>query len=381
MNQSECRERARRLCDARRLTVKVGSALLVDAKTGRIHRSWLESLADDLVRAKARGQQVIVVSSGAIALGRQHLQLGAGRLRLEESQAAAAVGQIRLARVWQEILEARGLAVAQVLLTLEDTEDRQRYLNARATLDTLLRLNAVPVINENDTVATAEIRYGDNDRLAARVAQMVSSECVVLLSDIDGLYSADPSRDPTARFIPEVCEITADIEAMASGPVSGVGSGGMMTKISAARIALAAGANLVIASGRRPSPLKAIEEGERCTWFLPSVTPRAVRKQWIAGTLKPKGIVFIDEGAMRALRDGKSLLPAGLVKIEGNFERGDTISIRSEDQEVGRGLAAYSSVEAALILGRRSADIESLLGYCSREEMIHRDDLVMLTDT
>jgi glutamate 5-kinase len=381
MNQSEFRQRAGRLSEARRLTVKVGSALLVDGKTGRIHRSWLESLADDLVRAQARGQQVIVVSSGAIALGRQHLQLGAGRLRLEESQAAAAVGQIRLARVWQEILEARGLAVAQVLLTLEDTEDRQRYLNARATLDTLMRLNAVPVINENDTVATAEIRYGDNDRLAARVAQMVSSECVVLLSDIDGLYSADPSKDPSAYFIPEVSEINAAIEAMASGPVSGVGSGGMMTKISAARIAVAAGASLVIASGRRPSPLRAIEEGERCTWFLPSATPRAVRKQWIAGTLKPKGSVFVDSGALRALRDGKSLLPAGLVKVDGNFERGDTISIRSGEQEVGRGLAAYSSAEAALILGRRSADIESLLGYCSREEMIHRDDLVMLIDT
>ncbi len=351
---------------------------MVDAKTGRLNRAWLETLADDLAEAAGRGQQLIVVSSGAIALGRRHLGLAAGRLRLEESQAAAAVGQIRLARAWQEILEDRGLAVAQVLLTLEDTEERRRYLNARATLNTLLALGAVPVINENDTVATAEIRYGDNDRLAARVAQMASAECVVLLSDIDGLYTADPGRDPNARFLPEIREINDAVEAMATGPTSGVGSGGMTTKVAAARIAVAAGSSLCIASGRRSHPLRAIADGERCSWFLPSTTPLAMRKQWIAGTLKPRGKLSIDDGAAAALGRGKSLLPAGVVRVSGRFERGDTVSVVAGGREVARGLAAYSSNDAALIAGRRSAEIESLLGYSGREELIHRDDLVIL---
>jgi glutamate 5-kinase len=378
MSQAEFRARARRLREARRLIVKVGSALLVDARTGRLNRAWLESLADDLDEAAQRGQQLIVVSSGAIALGRRHLKLPKGRLRLEESQAAAAVGQIRLARAWQEILEDRGLAVAQLLLTLEDTEERRRYLNARATLDTLLGLGAVPVINENDTVATAEIRYGDNDRLAARVGQMASAECVVLLSDIDGLYTADPGRDPDARFVPEVREISDSIEAMASGPSSGVGSGGMTTKIAAARIAVGAGSSLCIASGRRFHPLRAILDGERCSWFLPGTTPVAARKQWIAGTLQPRGRVAIDGGAAAALGRGKSLLPAGVTKVTGRFERGDTVSVIAEGREIARGLAAYSADDATLIAGRQSAEIESLLGYAGREELIHRDDLVML---
>ena len=378
MSQAEFRARARRLRDAKRLVVKVGSALLVDARTGRLNRAWLESLADDLCAAARRGQQLIVVSSGAIALGRRHLGLAGRRLRLDESQAAAAVGQIRLARAWQEILEDRGLAVAQVLLTLEDTEDRRRYLNARATLNTLLGLGAVPVINENDTVATAEIRYGDNDRLAARVAQMASAECLVLLSDIDGLYSADPGRDPQARFIPEIREISEAVEAMASGSSSSVGSGGMTTKVAAARIAVGAGCSLCIASGRRPHPLKAIEEGERCSWFLPIATPLAMRKQWIAGTLQPRGRLTIDGGAAAALGRGKSLLPAGVLRVAGRFERGDTVSVIADGREIARGLAAYSARDAALIVGRRSAEIESLLGYSGREELIHRDDLVVL---
>jgi glutamate 5-kinase len=378
MSQAEFRARARRLREARRLIVKVGSALLVEPRSGRLNRAWLESLADDLARAARRGQQLIVVSSGAIALGRRHLGLAEGRLRLEESQAAAAVGQIRLARAWQEILEERGLAVAQVLLTLEDTEERQRYLNARATLNTLLALGAVPVINENDTVATAEIRYGDNDRLAARVAQMASAECLVLLSDIDGLYSADPGRDPQARFVAEVREVDAAVEAMASGSTSGVGSGGMTTKIAAARIALGAGCSLCIASGRRPHPLRAVEEGERCTWFVPGTSPLAMRKQWIAGSLKPRGRLSIDTGAAAALGRGKSLLPAGVTRVAGRFERGDTVSIVADGREIARGLAGYSSADAALIAGRRSADIEALLGYRGREELVHRDDLVML---
>jgi glutamate 5-kinase len=380
MSQADFKARAGRLREARRLIVKVGSALLVDSRSGRLNRAWLESLADDLGEAAARGQQLIVVSSGAIALGRRQLKLPAGRLRLEESQAAAAVGQIRLARVWQEILEDRGLQVAQLLLTLEDTEERRRYLNARATLDTLLGLGAVPVINENDTVATAEIRYGDNDRLAARVGQMASAECVVLLSDIDGLYTADPGRDPAAEFIPEVREIGDAIEAMASGPTSGVGSGGMTTKIAAARIAVGAGSSLCIASGRRFHPLRAILEGERCSWFLPGTTPVAARKQWIAGTLQPRGRVAIDAGAAQALARGKSLLPAGVTGVTGRFERGDTVSVYADGREVARGLAAYSSEDATLISGRQSAEIESLLGYAGREDLIHRDDLVVLGD-
>ncbi len=377
MNQTEFRARALRLKEARRLVVKVGSALLVDGRSGRLNRAWLETLADDIAAATTRGQQVIVVSSGAIALGRRQLGLAPGKLRLDESQAAAAVGQIRLAKVWQEVLEERGLAVAQVLLTLEDTEDRRRYLNARATLNTLLGLGAVPVINENDTVATAEIRYGDNDRLAARVAQMASAECLVLLSDIDGLYTADPGKDPTAEFIPEVREIDERIDAMASGPTSGLGSGGMTTKVAAARIAVGAGCSLCIATGHREHPLAAIETGERCSWFLPSTTPLATRKQWIAGTLKPSGTLTVDDGAADALGRGKSLLPAGVLTVSGNFGRGDTVSVLHNGAEIARGLVAYAVDEAKLIAGRRSSDIEALLSYVGRDEMIHRDDLVV----
>ena len=377
MSVTEFRVRARRLREAPRLVVKVGSALLVDAKSGRLNRAWLESLAEDIASAKKRGQQVIVVSSGAIAMGRRHLGLPPNRLRLEESQAAAAVGQIRLAHAWQEVLAARDLAVAQVLLTLEDTEDRQRYLNARATLNTLLSLGAIPVINENDTVATAEIRYGDNDRLAARVAQMASAECLVLLSDIDGLYTADPGRDPKAHLVTEVSNITDDIVAMADGPLSDVGSGGMTTKIMAARIAVSAGCNLCIASGHRLNPLKAVEEGGPCTWFTASQTPLAVRKQWIEGTLKPRGKIFLDAGAANALAHGKSLLPAGVTRISGAFNRGDTVSLLYDGGEVARGLVAYSAVDAARIIGKKSSAIESILGYRGREELVHRDDLVM----
>ena len=379
MSTADYKTRAKRLIQARRLVVKVGSALLVDAKSGRLNRQWLESLAADIARARARGQQVIVVSSGAIALGRRQLGLKDGRLRLEESQAAAAVGQIRLAHAWKEVFDSHELAVAQILLTLGDTEQRRRYLNARRTLDTLLGLGAIPVINENDTVATAEIRYGDNDRLAARVAQMASAECLVLLSDVDGLYTADPGRDPTATFIPEVTEVTASIEEMATGPTSGVGSGGMSTKVAAGRIATAAGCNLCIATGRRANPLRAIESGERCTWFRRTGTPRAVRKQWIAGTLRPGGRMTVDAGAVAALRRGKSLLPAGVVAVDGSFERGDTVSVLdATGREIARGLAAYSAADATRVLGRNSRDIETLLGYRGREELIHRDDLVLL---
>ena len=366
------------LARARRVVVKVGSALLVDAGHGRLNRAWLETLVDDIVRMRKRGQQVVLVSSGAIALGRRHLDLGAGALRLEESQAAAAVGQIRLAHAYKELLDDRGITVAQVLLSLDDSEQRRRYLNARATLSTLLRLGALPVINENDTVATAEIRYGDNDRLAARVAQMISADCLILLSDIDGLYSADPNLDPAARFIGKVDEINADIEAMAGGSASAVGRGGMVTKIAAARIAVAAGCHMVIASGHQRHPVRRIEDEARCTWFVASGTPVTARKQWIAGTLQPAGCLVIDAGAQRALGSGKSLLPAGVLRIEGHFERGDTISVRGVDgREIARGISAYSDVDAARLAGRKSAEIERLLGFRGRDEVIHRDDLVL----
>jgi glutamate 5-kinase len=367
------------LHSARRIVVKVGSALLVDADSGRINRAWLETLVDDLLRLRRRGQGVILVSSGAIALGRRHLGFKPGALKLEESQAAAAVGQIRLAHAYKELLETHEVTVAQVLLTLEDSERRRRYLNARATLESLLALGALPVINENDTVATAEIRYGDNDRLAARVAQMTGAECLVLLSDVDGLYSADPGKEPGAQFIREVRDITPEIEAMAGRPTSQFGSGGMAAKIMAARIAVAAGCHLCIAAGSYRHPLRRIEEGADCTWFVPTATPAAARKQWIAGTLRPAGAVTIDGGALRALLEGASLLPAGVTGARGRFDRGDTVSVLTGDgAEVARGLVAYSDADAARIMGRRSSEIADILGFRGRDEMIHRNDLVLL---
>ena len=382
MSQAERKETARTLADAKRIVVKVGSALLVDQANGRLNRAWLEALAEDVARLRRRGQEVILVSSGAIALGRRHLELGTGKLRLEESQAAAAVGQIRLAHAWKEVLEAHKLTVAQILLTLEDTERRRRYLNARSTLATLLKLGAVPVINENDTVATAEIRYGDNDRLAARVAQTISADCLVLLSDVDGLYTADPGKDARAQFIGRVLQITPEIEAMAGGAASDVGTGGMATKLAAARIAFNAGCAMCIASGRVQHPLRQIEEGARSTWFLPSTSPVGVRKQWIASTLRPAGALTVDGGAVTALGGGKSLLPAGVIKAVGRFERGDTVSVLAPDgREIARGICAYSDSDAARIMGRQSTEIESILGFRGRDEMIHRDDLVWLGDT
>jgi len=367
------------LTQARRIVVKVGSALLVDGETGRVNRAWLETLIEDLLRLRKRGQRVILVSSGAIALGRRRLGLKHGTLRLEESQAAAAVGQIRLAHAYKELLEGCDVTVAQVLLTLEDSERRRRYLNARATLEALLALGALPVINENDTVATAEIRYGDNDRLAARVAQMVGADCLVLLSDVEGLYSADPNREPGARFIHEVPQITPEIEAMAGRSASQVGSGGMTAKIAAARIAVAAGCHMCIAAGVYRHPLRRIEEGADCTWFVPSATPAAARKQWIAGTLRPAGALTIDAGALRALLEGRSLLPAGVTGARGRFDRGDTVSVLAADgAEIARGMVAYSDVDAARIMGRRSSEIADILGFRGRDEMIHRDDLVLM---
>jgi len=368
-----------RLAAARRVVVKVGSALLVEQSTGRVNRGWLETLAEDVAALRRRGQEVVLVSSGAIALGRRQLGLPTGKLELEKSQAAAAVGQIRLAHAWKEVLEPHGCAVAQVLLTLGDTEQRRRYLNARNTLTTLLKLGAVPVINENDTVATAEIRYGDNDRLAARVAQMASADCLVLLSDVDGLYRADPTRSPGAEFIAEVRQITPEVEAMAGGSASDVGSGGMTTKVQAAKIAVAAGCHMCVAPGREPHPLRRVESGGRCTWFLSAGSPVAARKQWIAGTLKPAGELVVDTGAAQALRQGRSLLPAGVLRVSGRFDRGDTVVVRDPDgREVARGLSAYASTDAELLCGRRSSELEGLLGYRGRDEIIHRDDLVLV---
>jgi glutamate 5-kinase len=362
----------------RRLVVKIGSALLADEATGAIRWEWLEALARDIATYRARGQEVVVVSSGAIAVGRRHLKFDHGALRLDEKQAAAATGMIRLAHAYQEVLAKDDITVAQVLLTLDDSEDRRRYINARNTLTTLLRLGAMPLINENDTVATDEIRFGDNDRLAARVAAMISADTLVLLSDIDGLYSADPREHTDARFLAEVREITPEIEGMAGAARSAVGSGGMVTKLAAARIALAAGCRMVIAYGHDPRPLRRIEAGARCTWFLPAASPRAARKQWIAGTLKPAGAFVLDDGAVAALSRGKSLLPAGVLAVEGDFGKGAAVLIRTRGgRTLGRGLAAYSATDARRIIGHKTSEIEACLGYRGRDELIHRDDLVL----
>ncbi len=367
-----------RLEKARRIVVKIGSALLVDGKTGTIKASWLSSLIDDLADARVRGAEIIIVSSGAIALGRRTIGLPKGTLKLEQKQAAAAVGQIALAQAWAEALRTRNMVAAQVLVTLTDTEERRRYLNARATLSTLLEQGAVPVINENDTVATSEIRYGDNDRLAARVASMMSADCLVLLSDIDGLYTAPPNQKG-AKFLGLVEEITPEVEAMAGKPVSGLGSGGMITKIEAGKIALGAGCNMVIASGHEMHPLKRILDGERCTWFVAAASALQSRKRWIAGTLQPIGHLVVDDGAAAALAKGKSLLPAGVKKVEGSFSRGDTVSIVAPGgREIARGLIAYDAGDAQRILGLKSSEIEKVLGFRGRDELIHRDDMVLM---
>ena len=372
------------LKDAKRLVVKIGSALLVD-DGGLVRHAWLDALIDDIVRCRGRGQEVIIVSSGAIAVGRRHLGLAGRALRLEEKQAAAATGQIRLAHAYQEALGRHGITVAQILLTPDDTEARQRHLNARATFAQLLALGAIPVVNENDTIATAEIRFGDNDRLAARVAQMVSADMLVLLSDIDGLYTADPRFSAEAQHIPLIRELTPEIEAMAGSAPPGYSSGGMVTKLAAGRIAMGAGCHMLIAQGRpggRPGrnrgPLAAIEAGGRTSLFLPRAEPRSARKAWIAGAVNPAGVLTVDDGAANALRQGKSLLPAGVVTVDGAFERGDCVVIRTRAGiEAGRGLSAYASSDIQRIAGHKSGEIAMILGYRGRDEIIHRDDLVL----
>ncbi|MSO93162.1 MAG: glutamate 5-kinase [Rhodospirillales bacterium] len=366
------------LAAGRRVVVKIGSALLVDPDRGTVYRRWLESLAADVAAMRKRGQEVVIVSSGAIAVGRRHLGFPDGELRLEEKQAAAATGMVRLAHAYLEVLAEHALTVAQVLLTLDDSENRRRYLNARTTLTTLLKLGAVPLINENDTVATDEIRFGDNDRLAARVAAMISADVLVLLSHVDGLYSADPRSEADARHIPEVHAITPEIAAMASADISPDGRGGMVTKLDAARIANAAGCRMAIADGTAEHPLRRIADGARCTWFMPAATPQSARERWIAGSLNPAGAIVVDAGAVKALKNGKSLLPAGIVAVEGDFQRGDTVAVKTvAGALIGRGLVAYASDDARRIKGYKSSEIEGLLGYRGRDEMIHRDDLVL----
>jgi glutamate 5-kinase len=367
------------LREARRVVVKIGSALVVEEKTATPRAAWLASVAADVAAMRARGTEVVLVSSGAIALARRVLGLTRKKLRLEEKQAAAAVGQIRLAGAWQAALSGHGLAAAQLLLTLEDSEDRRRYLNARATLGTLLELGCIPVINENDTVATTEIRFGDNDRLAARVAEMTGADALVLLSDIDGLYTADPRNDPAAAHLPVVERITDSIMAMGGEPPPGYSSGGMRTKLIAARIATGAGCAMAIALGKRDNPLRAIEEGARCSWFLPAPEGRTARKRWIAGSLAPLGSLLVDAGAARALARGSSLLPAGVRGVEGQFHRGDPVSVRdAAGRELARGLSAYDAEDARRIAGHRSEQIEAILGWRGRDEIVHRDDLVVL---
>jgi glutamate 5-kinase len=360
---------------ARRVVVKIGSALLVGA--GGLKTDWVRALAEDVAAARARGTDVVLVSSGSIALGRRVLELPAGALALEQSQAAAAVGQIRLARAYEEVLAPHGVKTAQVLVTLEDTDDRRRYLNSRATMETLLGLGVVPIVNENDTVATDEIRFGDNDRLAAQIAVTVGADQLILLSDVDGFYSANPKEDTTAVRFEVVDHITPEIEAMAGDPISGLSKGGMKTKLLAAKTAVAGGCAMAIMEGSIPRPLTALAEGASCTWFLPEGDPQAARKRWIAA-MKPRGEVVVDAGAVAALALGKSLLPAGVMRVVGRFGRGEPVMIVGPDgAALGKGLIRYTADEALRIAGHRSREIEEILGYPGRAALIHRDDMVI----
>ena len=366
------------LNDFRRIVIKVGSSLLVDAAAGRVNEGWLAALADDIAGLHKDKRDILVVSSGAIALGRAVLRLPAGQLKLEDSQAAAAVGQIALARTWAQALGRHAITAGQILVTLGDTEERRRYLNARSTIDKLLEWRSVPVINENDTVATNEIRYGDNDRLAARVATMTSADLLVLLSDVDGLYDTPPEANAGAKLIRLVERITPEIEAMAGASGSELSRGGMVTKIEAGKIATTGGTHMVIASGRIAHPLRAVIDGAACTWFLTPANPVTARKKWIAGSLEPKGTLTIDAGAVAALRRGNSLLPVGVIKVDGSFARGDAVIVRGPDgAEIGRGLVAYDAEDAEKIRGKASSDVMLILGIAGRAEMVHRDDLVL----
>ncbi len=361
---------------AKRLVIKIGSALLVDRVTG-LKQAWLSALAMDVAEAKVNDTDVVLVSSGSIALGRMVLGLGNGALTLEQSQAAAAVGQIRLARAYEEVLAPHGITTGQILVTLEDTEDRRRYLNSRATMETLLGLGVVPIVNENDTVATDEIRFGDNDRLAAQIAVTVGADQLILLSDVDGFYSANPKEDPSAERFDIVSKITPEIEAMAGDPISGMSKGGMKTKLLAAKTAVAGGCAMAIMEGSAPRPLQALARGANRTWFVPKGDPQAARKRWI-NAMKPRGELRLDAGAVTALKAGKSLLPAGVTAVSGTFGRGDPVAILSPEGVVlGKGLVRYTVEEARLIAGHRTGEIEAILGYQGRAALVHRDDMVV----
>ena len=365
------------LRNARRVVIKIGSALLVDRDSGALRGDWLHGLAHDVLRLKRRGQDVVLVSSGSIALGRTVLGLGSGPLPLEQSQAAAAVGQIRLARAYEEALAPHEITTAQVLVTLEDSRDRRRYLNSRATLEQLLSMGVVPIVNENDTIATDEIRYGDNDRLAAQVAVTVGADLVVLLSDVDGLYSTNPNEDATATRLDVIREITPEIEAMAGDAGSGLSKGGMKTKVMAAKTAMAGGAALVITEGTVMAPLDALENGGNASWFIPQTNPQLARKRWISA-MKPQGALTLDEGAVAALGRGKSLLPAGVTHVSGQFARGDPVSLQRPDgTTIGVGLSRYTAEETELLKGHQSSKIEDILGYPGRAALVHRDDMVL----
>jgi glutamate 5-kinase len=365
------------LKDFRRLVIKVGSSLLVD-DTGCLNRKWLGTLAHDISGLQRAGHEILIVSSGAIALGCQVLGINKARARLEDLQAAAAAGQVQLVHAYQEILGQHEIAAAQILLTPEDTENRRRFLNARGTMTRLLERAVIPIINENDTVATEEIRYGDNDRLAARVAQLVMADALVLLSDVDGFYTADPGKNPDAKHIPEVVRITGEMQLMAGETRSDVGSGGMATKVQAARIATHAGCSTIISSGKIDHPLHALSTGARCTVFRAEGTPAAARKQWLAGVLEVCGTLHVDKGAVQALGSGNSLLPVGVVRVGGEFSRGDVVTIAGPDGgELGRGLAEYSNSEASQLCGCHSEQIEEKLGYRGRSVMVHRNELVL----
>lgn len=378
------------LSDAKRVVLKFGSSLLTDPERGQARQGWLASVATDIAALRSGGTDVIIVTSGAVALGRgalglglglgPGLGLGLGKLKLEEKQAAAAAGQVALMAAWAQAFAPHDIAVAQALLTPDDTERRRRWLNARATLDTLLSCGAIPIVNENDTVATDELRYGDNDRLAARVAQMVSAEVLVLFSDIDGLYNSDPRTNPGAQHLPQIDQITPEIEAMAGGvnAQAGVGSGGMRTKIDAARIATAAGCAVAIKDGILPHPLKRLIDGEQATWFSPQADRETARRLWLGHSLNPAGAFVVDHGAQKALAQGASLLSIGVATIQGAFERGDTVAVKNlKGKVLGYGMSAYSSADAARIIGRHSDEIETILGYAGRPALIHRDDLVL----
>jgi len=365
----------------RLVVIKIGSALIVDPATGKARADWMRDLAADVASLRAAGTQVVLISSGSIALGRQHLSLPAGAIKLPEKQAAAAIGQVELAQLWSNALQAHDMRTAQILLAPEDTETRRRHINARTTIQTLLELGFVPVVNENDTVTTYEIRFGDNDRLAARVAGMISADLLILLSDVDGLYTKNPHQSEDTEHIPEITQIDEDIMALGGGANAEFASGGMATKLAAARIATEAGADMVICKGSASRPVTALLDGARYSLFHRRTSPKKARKNWIAGALDPKGQIVVDKGAQSALLKGKSLLPVGILRLSGQFDRGDLVQIiNAEGIELGHGLAGYATAEAEKIKGQKSQVIETLLGYEGRAELIHADDLVLRGD-